>query len=305
MKHLLLASVLLFAIQSLCAQTISVKVVDSSNSKPLAYAIVLYKKMQRVTYTDNNGFFSIEKDSLLSGDSAVVQYIGYRDVSIAVSLLKNGMVIAMRPAPSTLYPVVVTSGCRKWKDITLNKKTGRIKQYIGPGPETKLIIIARYNNTSGKDGFIKKISVLIDEKSLRLQIPVRLHWYDWDELHNMPGDELTDTSIIVYPYKEGWNDFEIPQGTILCNKDFAVLGLEFIYPPEYKQQFDALQTDKERLRWLNDLENRWSLAMQYTNEVNEGGFYIINNNEPERYGKKYDRYYVRPALKFTITICAE
>src|SRR2546423_3037602 len=170
---------LLFCFQIAKGQTITARVIDALNNKPLSYAIVLFQYQQRVVYTDPNGYFSLSVDSLSKNDSVIVQFLGYRKFSVAVNNLKDGMILKMIPEMLSLQPVIVSS-CRNTDEHTLNKKTGRIKQYIGPGPETRLIIISRYNNIYGTRGYIKKVSILIDEKELTLHVPVRLHWFEWN-----------------------------------------------------------------------------------------------------------------------------
>ena len=223
----LLTLVLFFCFHIAHAQNITARVIDASNNRPLGYAIVLYHSQQYVIYTDVSGYFSINKDSLEKKDSVTVQFVGFQKISIAAVDLKDGLVIKMIPKMQSLQPVIVST-CRKTATYELNKKTGRIKQYIGPGPETKLVIISRYDNITGRVGYINKISILIDEKSPNMQVPVRLRWYQWDVDAKMPGKELTDTNILVYPYQQGWNDFELPAKTIPCPKDWLVFGLEFI-----------------------------------------------------------------------------
>lgn len=300
----LLTVIFLFCFSITYAQTITAKVIDASNNRPLGFAIVLYHNKQQVVYTDIRGYFRLPADSLKSNDSLTVQFIGFQKFTIAASKLKDSMVIKMLPEIQSLAPVIVTN-CRKIEEFVLNKKTGRIKQYIGPGPETKLVIMSRYNNVSGRKGYITKLSILIDEKAPNMQVPVRLRWYEWNVDTHKPGKELTDTSILVYPYRQGWNDFELPAKTIPCPKDWLVFGLEFIYTPEYQKQFDSLKSSTEKIQWLSDMQNRWSLSMQYVNDEDDAGFYMVNNGDITRYAKKYDRYFIRPALRFTVEVCKE
>lgn len=297
---------LLLIICSLFAksQVITPRVVDAANNKPLAYAIVVYDNKQRVTYTDINGYFSLTADMLKKDDSLVIQYLGYITQIIRGGNLYNGFIIKMMQEDQSLQPVFVTN-CPRFEQFTINRKKGKIKQYVGPGPETRLVIMSRYYNTTGRNAYLKKISLLLDEKSPNLQIPIRLRWYEWDADAKMPGKELTDTSIIVYPYKAGWNEFEVPDKTIEFPKDWVVFGFEFIYPPEYAEQFKTLNTTDEKLKWLNDMDHRWSLSMQYVNNEDEGAFYILNNADIAQYSKKFERYFMRPAARFTILFCKE
>ncbi|NNV55389.1 peptidase associated/transthyretin-like domain-containing protein [Limnovirga soli] len=303
MKNLL-PFVLLFCCFTGKTQNITARVIDATNSKPLSFAIVVYSQQQKIMYTDYNGYFTIAADSIPAADSIFIQYLGFKKFSIALKDMANGLLIKLLPDVQALDPVIV-SNCRKTETFTLNKNIGRIRQYIGPGPETKLVIMSRYSNNSGRTGYITHVNILIDEKAPNMQVPIRLRWYEWNNDTQMPGKELTDTNLLVYPRTKGWNDFEIPSKTIKCAKDYLVFGLEFIYTPDFQRQFNALQTNTEKLQWLNDMENRWSLSMQYVKDENETGFYMLNNGRVLRYQKKYDKYFIRPAIKFTIEVCKE
>ncbi|MEP6845589.1 MAG: hypothetical protein ABI861_06285, partial [Panacibacter sp.] len=285
-------------------QTLTLHVVDAINDKPLAYAIIISNNGQRITYTDMNGYFVIPADSLKKNDTIAIQFLGYVKQFLLAENLYDSLLVRMVREEQSLEPVFVTN-CPRFEAFTLNKKMGQIKQYIGPGPETRLVIMSRYYNATGRNSYLKKVSLLLDEKSSNMQIPIRLRWYEWDNDARMPGKELTDTSIIVYPYKAGWNEFELPDKTIEFPKDWIVFGFEFIYPPEYAQQYKKLRTNNEKLKWLNDISHRWSLSMQYVDNADEGAFYIINNDEIAQYGKKFERYFMRPAARFTILFCKE
>jgi CarboxypepD_reg-like domain len=286
------------------AQRISARIVDASNNKGLSYAIVLFDHKQKVTYSNADGFFSLSKDSIPANDTLLIQYIGFQQLEIRIQQFQNNAEYKLTPQMHTLESVIISS-CRNTEEFQLNKNVGRIRQYIGPGPETRLIIIARYNNISGIHGYINRVSILFDEITPNVQVPVRLHWYAWDVDKHMPGKELTDSSILVYPYRKGWNDFDVPPYTIPAPKDWIVFGLEFIYIPAYTDHYDSLKTNSEKLKWLNDMQNRWSLSMEYIKNSDETGFYIVNNGTLGSYSKRYDRYFIRPALRFNITVCRE
>jgi hypothetical protein len=303
MKKLFSAVLLLF-FHAVQGQKITARVIDVSNNKPLSYAIVLFHHQQKITYTDADGYFTLTKDSIPANDTLIIQYIAFQELLITFKNLQDNGVYKLTPQMQSLEPIIISS-CRNTTQYILNKNLGRVRQYIGPGPETRLVIIARYNNISGIRGYINKLSILIDEKIPNVQVPVRLHWYAWNADAHMPGKELTDTSILVYPYQKGWNDFDIPPYTIPAPKDWIVFGLEFIYTPEYKQHYDSLKTNEEKLQWLNDIQNRWSLSMEYVRNGDESGFYMVNNGDIGSYSKRYERFFIRPALKFTITVCKE
>src|SRR4051812_41881145 len=101
----LVALMLLFCFQIVKGQTITARVIDVSNNKPLSYAIVLFQHQQRVVYTDPNGYFSLPVDSLNKNDSVVIQFLGYRKLFVAANNLTNGMVLKMIPEMLSLQPV--------------------------------------------------------------------------------------------------------------------------------------------------------------------------------------------------------
>lgn len=283
------------------SQHITARVTDKQTQKPLPYALITLSH-QRIIYTDSLGYFKIRIDSLTKYDTLHFDFIGYQSVSVPALTLQDNSIISLVPALESLQPVTVFN-CNRTKDFVLNKHIGNIKEYVGPGPETQLIILARYNNNSGRNGWIKNISILLNEHATNLKIPIRLRWYEWDLDKKMPGRELTDTSLIVYPYKNGWNDFTIPDKAIFYPKDWIVFGLEFIYPPEYKNILDAQSNKGAKLKWLNDMKNRWSLSMQFVKNKNETGFYIVNNGGISSYSKRNERFFIRPAIRFTIEVC--
>ncbi len=300
--------VLLFIFLAAChfanAQVLTGKVTDSASGKPLAYAIITYSSQQKITYTDANGFFYLQKDSLLHGDSIFIQFLGYQRISLSAGKFKAGQHFNMVQEMKMLNPVIIYA-CKKTKDYLINKRVGRIKHYIGPGPETKFIVLAKYNNISGMDGYINTIKIYVDQTSSEIKVPIRFRWYEWDVENKKPGHELTDTNLLVYPYQDGWNEFVLPAYTIFAPKDYIVFGLEFIYPMESQQEFELLKTEGEKLKWLTNMQHRWSLGMQYSDEQTDAGFYSINNGPFNNYNQRNERYYIRPAITFTVTACAE
>lgn len=304
MKKILLVLFVFFTGQ-LFAQTLTGTVFDDAQKKPVAYAIVIYANHQKIMYTDSAGFFSLPKDSLYNYDTIFIQNIGYQTISIPVMKMKDAENYFLISAENLLKPVFITA-CKKTKSFDINKRIGRITQYIGPGPEYKLIILAKYENNAGKPGYIHALSIYLDEPDKTHALPLRIHWYEWDVVHQQPGKELTDTNLIVYPYKKGWNSFDIPDYTIFFPAQEIVMGIEFIYSPEYYKEYAALKTSAEKVKWFADMKNRWVLGMQNVRDKSEGGFYMVNNvSTINAYGQRFERFYIRPALKFSINVCVE
>jgi hypothetical protein len=294
--------IFLFICIGASTQQVTCRVIDANSGASLPYATVSFKKSNQFLYTDFSGEFSFYKKAEANDDTVTVEYLSYATAKIPVSVLADGFIIKLTPQANVLQTVTVTA-CNKWKTVTVNKIPGKAKDYIGPGPETRMIIITRFANSKNLTGYIKTIEFYSGSFIEKAQVPVRIHWYKWDNSSNMPGEEITNTSIIVYPYHKGWNKFSVPDRTIYYSHEGVVLGLEFIYPVEYKKQYASLTNQEQRLQWLNDMNHRWRLGMQTTRAASEGCFFIVNNEGIAAYNKKNDYSYLKPAVRVDIEIC--
>lgn len=301
MKKLL---ILLFIAVSTAAigQTVNCTVVDSSNGQPLMYASVFFKMTGTLQYSGEDGIFSFNKDSVSNNDTIIIGYVGYNDFSIPVNKITDGIVIRMQNSGKQLQAVIVTN-CKKYKTITVNKPKGRIDQFTGPGPETKIILISRFANTNDIHGYIKNINIYAGSFDENAKVPVRIHWYKWNETLQQPGEELTDRNLIIYPYKKGWNQFAMPDKLFWYSKDGFVLGLEFIYPVDFVKQYTAITSSKEKIKWLQQMQNRWSLGMNVTDDNSANTFYMLNNSAMQPYKKAGYNLYLQPAVKFDLQVC--
>ncbi len=296
--------ILLLATMQLHAQKITGKVTDALTNKPLGYATVYFNFEKSLLYTDSLGNFTLNKDSLDKKDTLYIQYLGYKKLPFAVQRLAADNIFRMVEVSQELEPVVVTN-CHNFKESWINRRIGKIKDYIGPGPETRFIIIGRYAGNKKIEGYLKQLEIYAGDFNAQIHVPVRVHWYGWDTLNNMPGKELTTGNVIVYPYQQGWNSFALPANSIFLNGGSIVLGLEFIYPVEYMKLYNALPTVDEKADWLMNMKNRWSLGMQTTKEEDQSGFYQVNNYEARRYNSRGRNLYIKPAIRFTVVKCLE
>ena len=298
-----LCTLLLFLISlSASAQQWKGTVLDSATRTPLPYATILFDHQQKVVYSDSTGHFTLDKDSLLGSDSIRIEYLGFATRRMDCKSLRKYPDILMVSEKNELPPVSV-SNCTKIKKMVINKRPGRIDDYLGPGPETRIIILGRYPGNKNKEGFIRQIQFYAGNFIRQVQVPVRLRWYEWNQQAGIPGRELTASSTIFYLYRKGWNNFTIPDGLVYFPPEGLVLGLEYIYPMEFAREYFSLSTSQQKVSWLSQMDHRWSLGMQYVKDPTQRGFYIINNEKVQEYQSRGLHSYIRPALKFTVYRC--
>ena len=279
------------------AQIIKTKVVDSASGQPLPYASIIFTQSSKFIYTNDSGMIAVSRDSLSANDTAHITFLGFKDAFVSLENLMLKPVIKMVVSSNQLSNVVVKN-CISVKLAKANYFRGRPSSYIGPGPETKIIIISRYLNEKNVEGYIKTIGFY---SNVNTSIPVRLHWYEWNKAERKPGNELTLVNLLYNPAKQGWNNFDIPDRTFYYDAEGIVLGIEFIYPEPNKKLVNSFKDEKAKLAWLNNMTHRWSLGMN--DESAEPSFYQVNNGEMKAYKKDNDRGYNQPALRIVVTAC--
>src|SRR5580765_7123740 len=163
------------------SQQITCKVIDANSGAALPYATVMFKDSNQFFYTDSLGEFSFYRNAAINNDTVTVEYISYATAIIPQNTLSDGLIIKLQPETHELQNVTVTS-CNKWKITTVNKIPGKAKEYVGPGPETRLIIISRFTNTKNLAGYIKEIEFYSGSFIEKAQVPVRIHWYKWNNV---------------------------------------------------------------------------------------------------------------------------
>lgn len=301
MKQLLTALLLLLFYQA-AAQNWSCRVADATTGKPLPYAVISLLPGQSVLYSDTSGNFNLDLTLITSTDSIRIEYIGFTPLTVSIKNMANAYDFLLTPEGAIL-PDVTVSACSRFRELTVNRNAGKVIDFAGPGPETKIIILAHYGSKSSSEGWLTQIEIYSGNFDRVFNVPVRLHWYAWDTIQNAIGEELTSSSIIIYPRNRGWNHFALPQHVIYFPPEGIVFGLEFIYPVEYEKQFGSLLSDTEKTNWLKDKTKRWSLGMQLTADEKDRAWFKINNGALHAYPSYSDEAFLKPALRLVLAVC--
>ncbi|MEM7110559.1 MAG: TonB-dependent receptor, partial [Bacteroidota bacterium] len=110
-------------------QTLSGKVLDNNTGEPLIGANLYAKNdWRKGASTDVNGAFSI--DGIGKGDTLIVSYIGYEDLSIAVQNMQE-LTIRLKPSAVNMTEVVVTAERLVSEEFTY-KKVKKLDIYLNP-----------------------------------------------------------------------------------------------------------------------------------------------------------------------------
>lgn len=301
MKHIF-AALLLMLVYPVNAQDWRCHVADATTGRPLPYAVISLLPGQSVLYSDSSGNFSLDLNLIAGTDSIRIEYIGFTTLTVSIKNMADAYDFLLTPEGAIL-PDVTVNACSRYREFTLNRNAGKVIDYAGPGPETKIIILAHYSSKTELEGWLTQIEIYSGNFERAFNVPVRLHWYAWDTVKKTIGEELTSGSIIIYPRNRGWNHFALPQHTVYFPAEGIVFGLEFIYPVEYEKQFGSLLSETEKAGWLKDKTKRWSLGMQLTDDEKDRAWFMINNGTMHTYPPYSDEAFLKPALRFVLAAC--
>lgn len=302
MKRLIIV-IFMLAACSANAQTWHCQVSDATTGKALPYAIINLLPLQTVLYSDSTGGFDVDFNLIPVTDSIKIEYIGFETLILSIKNVEDQYIFLLTPLGTVLPEVTVTT-CTKYKEITINKNAGKVIEYIGPGAETKIIILAHYATKFSWEGWLTQIDMYAGNFEKPFNVPVRIHWYVWDTIKKFIGEELTSSNIIIYPRNRGWSHFAIPAHAIYFPPEGLVVGLEFIYPIEYEKALTALTDETEKANLLNDKSRRWSLGMQLTEDENDRAWFIYNNKAIHPYPAYSNELFLKPAIRITMSACA-
>ncbi len=262
------------------------RITDKETGISIGYVTISYSKSHTRSYSDTNGVFYINRQMISNEDTVHFSHVGYKPMSLAVKNIVQQNIIVLEKAINELQAVEIKV-CPNASVVKLNNFRGINFHFgTGPGIGKGMGLIAVYDNTLQQPGYLQEISYHVAGYSGNLDIPFRLHWYEWDEINNKRGRELTDTNFIVYPKKKRWNKITLPPRMIYVDKKIVV-GFEFLFPAELQKEYWEMQKDdKTWQKWMD--KNIWHLG-------------LVKLKEQPPFGGKIPA--LKPALNFKIWVC--
>ena len=304
MKNIVAITFFLIPLASF-SQFINCKVQDAETKQPLYYATIYYGKQTAITFTDSTGNFFIRSEILNEKDSIKIEFIGYSTLTVSSQEIIEGSLFRLHKSSFSLQEIVV-SNCSQYqeREIESNLKM-KLGNHYSAGPFSRTVYIGKYENEKQPTGFISKINFHVNTFPLvheNFDILIRIHWYLWDAIKEMPGKELTDTNIILKAYKRGWNRINIPDRSIYFDNYGVAIGIEFLYPSTLEKEYYQIKTEKERNKWM--IQNMISVGMFSCENKHEGFIKLLTAGEPFFLPNPMVDI-LKPGLNFTIRTCKQ
>jgi hypothetical protein len=281
-----LSLILLFCCINGFTQLWQGRIVDKETGISIGYVTISYSKSTTRSYSDTNGIFYINRQIIDAEDTIHFSHVGYKPISTPVKNILQQNTIGLEKAVNELEAVEIKV-CPNASVVKLNNFRGINFHFgTGPGIGKGMGVTAVYDNTLQQPGYLQEISYHVAGYSGNLDIPFRLHWYEWDEVNNKKERELTDTNFIVYPKKKRWNKIKLPPRMIYVDKKIVV-SFEFLFPADLQKEYWELSGDfKSMHKWMD--KNIWYLGL------------IKLKDKPPMGGKIPAS---KPALNFKIRVC--
>jgi len=282
------------------AQYINCRVTDAETNQPLYYATIYYGKQPAITFSDSLGNFFIRPEVLKEKDSVTIEFIGYKTLTVFNKEIAENKIFNLYKSSNHLQDVLIKN-CNQYEEKIINYNYGKLDSYWTVIPNTRVSYLSYYPNNEEQEGYVTQILFHTPSSFLHKQdfsTPLRIRWYEWDSITQLPGKELTTTSIVVNAYKNGINKISITDKTLFFGKEGIVIGIEFLYPQKLEKEYYQLTTEKERFEWT--LKYEWSIGT-IINKNSCEGFVQTNTNGIRRFITA--KGFLKIALQFKINAC--
>ncbi len=203
----------------------NIVVIDSISQKPIPFVNIQFNK-NTGTYTNENGFFEVNKKSK---DTLRLTHIAYKTYEIKVSEVKNTIILS--PNTILLKEVKITKDKQIIKYIDFPKKTNNIGSWpVGSKSELVSLIIPSKENLGSiiyklYFNFVKRT-----EKNINLSnhTAIRVNIYTANKNNKVEEKIYSSKVIIINQKKNEKIELNLMGEQIEFNKDGLFLGLEVI-----------------------------------------------------------------------------
>jgi hypothetical protein len=228
---------LLFAF-SITSQSQSILVLDSLNHKPISFVNIKINKNSG-TYTNENGYFEINKDSK---DTLVLSHISYDNYQVKVSEIKD--TIIMTPNAILLKEVKIANGKQQVKFIDFPNKNSNFGSW--PVSSMSEIVSLIIPNKENEYSNIKKLEFSLVKRKFK-ELPgnfstaFRVNIYS--SINGEIGDKIYSSSVImINPFINKKIHIDLNTENIEFDKNGIFIGLEVIGDVDEKGNLTTKKT---------------------------------------------------------------
>lgn len=252
----------------------SFKVLDSQTAEAIPFATISDKCKSKFTLmSDKQGNFIIPDSIIKYCNEWTISCVGYESILNFVPAKLKTVLMARKTLE--LAPVTIGTN-KKYYEVSIAGNTSRCS--YGFNPDFLSVIYATYvPNSTGKSGYISSLDYFVsNHHTPDFNVPVRIRFYQYDTISRLPGKEISNINLIVYPKKTKWNTVDIdsisqhfPAEGIVVAYELINAGSDFIH--SYK-----VKTNEEK-RKQTRFYYGWNLGVSCCNDCGNIGFSFFGN----------------------------
>lgn len=244
-------------------------ILDSLTKEPVAFASITCNEIGTSFMANERGEWVIS-DSLAFCVTVTVSCAGYKSKTIRISevnkVLLSALVVEM--------PAVEIGSVETEVSVDNIKK---LNCSYGFKPDLGSITYASFlPNPTNKHAWLTKLSFHVSTiHKPDMEVPVRIRFFEWDELTNLPGKEISTTNLIIKPQKKHWNTLalekikqEVPANGIVIAFELISAGPDHYHKYEYKDV---------HMGKLQGIYYGWFLSASCCHNCSMIGFSYVNN----------------------------
>ena len=198
---------------------------DADSKLPLPFATAECIEKSWGIYSDSAGKVVIPELIWQTGNVSF-SFVGHASISQGEVLKKD--TIYLQKLPNKLDEVIIKN-CKEKEKKKLQIRRRNDDYYLGFGAKSVGAIWASFvPNIYNKRGTINAISfgAVSFNKAALATAPVRLRFYEWDSILQVPGEEITHEAIDVIPGKFKWVTIDLSKYHLPISATGIVVGFE-------------------------------------------------------------------------------
>jgi hypothetical protein len=244
-KILVLLLIILLTLPSFCQQRF--KIISGEDDSPLPYATIVNFTKKYYLSASKTGEAIID---VLPGDSIIISYVGYKDVSFSIKAEHEKIISLYRL--NKFLPEVFVFNCKKKEKFVLQNP-------IKPHKQRELISGIYWSYSD----LMKSYAILIDEIPqnslvtkfsfwLRKQYigpadsmilaPIILMAYGVDSVTQFPDKPLISKPIIFSPEKQGKQSLNLDSLQLIMPKKGMYIAIQYIMDKKYSWEDKHVKT---------------------------------------------------------------
>lgn len=274
-------------------KSINGQVLNASDQIKIPYATIIHANKRKGFNTNEEGAFVLEWQG--EPDTLYISSVGYNDTLFVLNQksYQANLTIKLKPKIVVLNELKIINKAPKQKSYTTIKgKSSGI--YGGLGGDIKSLLGLYFTESFVLGKHLASVHFYIDKKGI-VKAPFKVRIFDFDK--TKPIKELSTQNIVVTPYKNGWNEFDVSGYNIIIPENGCLVAMEWLniidkHPTEYQKGRDKYNYMYLGLCYIGD-EHRGFIK---TNLENWYSVKEINPKSPDY--KKW--YYLNPMIRITV-----